>query len=61
MVCLFGVEVFVLVDVDDWVEKCYDKQYVGDYLVSYGYVVFVVDVLFWGEWGCKEGVCYDLQ
>lgn len=41
--------------------KCYDKQYVGDYLASHGYVVLAVDALFWGERGRKEGVRYDSQ
>ena len=32
-------------------KKCYDKQYVGDYLASHGYVVLAVDALFWGGTG----------
>ncbi len=59
MVRPFGVEASVLADADDWAEKCYDKQYVGDYLASHGYVVLAVDALFWGERGRKEGVRYD--
>lgn len=61
MVRPFGVEASVLADADDWAEKCYDKQYVGDYLASHGYVVLAVDALFWGERGRKEGVRYDSQ
>lgn len=61
MVRPFGVEKSVLADADDWAERCYDKQYVGDYLASHGYVVLAVDALFWGERGRKEGVRYDSQ
>lgn len=61
MVRPFGVEAAVLADADDWAEKCYDKQYVGDYLASHGYVVLAVDALFWGERGRREGVRYDSQ
>lgn len=61
MVRPFGVEDSVLADADEWAEKCYDKQYVGDYLAANGYVVLSVDALFWGERGRKEGVRYDSQ
>ena len=49
MVRPFGVEASVTADADDWAERCYDKQYVGDYLASHGYVVLAVDALFWGN------------
>ena len=61
MVRPFGVEASVTANADDWAERCYDKQYVGDYLASHGYVVLAVDALFWGERGRKEGVRYDSQ
>lgn len=61
MVRPFGVEASVTANADDWAERCYDKQYVGDYLTSHGYVVLAVDALFWGERGRKEGVRYDSQ
>ncbi|WP_455663936.1 dienelactone hydrolase family protein [Phocaeicola sp.] len=61
MIRPFGVEDSVLADADEWAEKCYDKQYVGDYLAANGYVVLSVDALFWGERGRKEGVRYDSQ
>lgn len=61
MVRPFGIDESVLADADSWVEKCYDKQYVGDYLASKGYVVLSVDALFWGERGRKEGLRYDSQ
>lgn len=61
MVRPFGVEDSVLADADEWAEKCYDQQYVGDYLAANGYVVLSVDALFWGERGRKEGVRYDSQ
>ncbi len=61
MVRPFGVSDSVLADADEWAERCYDKQYVGDYLASKGYVVLSVDALFWGERGRKEGIRYDSQ
>lgn len=61
MVRPFGVSEAVLADADDWAAKCYDKQYVGDYLAKQGYVVLSVDALFWGERGRKEGIRYDSQ
>ena len=52
MVRPFGVEASVTADADDWAERCYDKQYVGDYLASHGYVVLrSVDALFLGGTG----------
>ena len=57
----FGVDELVLEDADRWAETCYEKQYVGDYLAANGYVVLVVDALFWGERGRKEGANYDAQ
>lgn len=57
----FGVPDSVMADADEWAEKCYDKQYVGDYLAGKGYVVLSVDALFWGERGRKEGIRYDSQ
>lgn len=51
MVRPFGVEASVTANADDWAERCYDKQYVGDYLTSHGYVVLAVDALFWGGTG----------
>lgn len=32
-----------------WVEKCYEGQFVADTLASRGYVVLVIDALYWGE------------
>lgn len=61
MVRPFGIDQSVLEDAEDWAERCYDKQYVGDYLASKGYVVLSVDALFWGERGRREGVRYDSQ
>ena len=49
MVRPFGGSICTRADADDWAEKCYDKQYVGDYLASHGYVVLAVDALFWGN------------
>lgn len=61
MVRPFGVDSLVMADADEWAHKCYDDQYVGDYLASRGYVVLSLDALFWGERGRKEGVDYDSQ
>lgn len=46
---------------DKWVAKYYDGIYTGDFLARNGYVVLVVDALFWGERGRAEGVRYDSQ
>ncbi len=61
MVRPFHVDSIILSEADAWADKCYDGQYVGDYLASNGYVVLVLDALFWGERGRKEGVRYDSQ
>ncbi|MGL4519870.1 MAG: dienelactone hydrolase family protein [Phocaeicola sp.] len=61
MVRPFQVDPSVMADANDWVERCYDNQFVGDYLASQGYVVLVLDALFWGERGRMEGVRYDSQ
>lgn len=57
----FEVTPEVMEDADNWVEKCYDNQYIGDYFAQNGYVVLAIDALFWGERGRKEGVDYDSQ
>lgn len=61
MVRPFQVSQSVTDEVTDWVARCYDNQFVGDYLASQGYVVLVLDALFWGERGRVEGVRYDSQ
>lgn len=61
MVRPFGVSEEVLADAESWVGKCYDGEFVGDYLARSGYVVLAVDALFWGERGRKEGASYDVQ
>lgn len=61
MVRPFHVSETVLKDADDWSVRCYDGQYVGDYLARNGYVVLAVDALFWGERGRKEYARYDSQ
>ena len=50
-----------IADAEDWVVRCYDGQYTGDYFAQNGYVVLSIDALFWGERGRKEGVSYDGQ
>lgn len=61
MVRPFGVSTDVAADAEDWVMRCYDGQYTGDYFARNGYVVLAVDALFWGERGRKEGVSYEGQ
>lgn len=61
MVRPFHVKPEVLADADDWVMRCYDSQYTGDYFAANGYVVLSIDALFWGERGRKEGISYDGQ
>lgn len=61
MVCPFGVAPEVSTDADEWVARCYDGQYIGDYFARNGYVVLTIDALFWGERGRKEGVSYEGQ
>ena len=61
MIRPFDVDSLVVADSQQWIDKCYDGQYPGDYLASQGYVVLAIDALFWGERGRKEGVRYDSQ
>lgn len=61
MVRPFHVAEEVLADADDWCRRCYDDQYVGDYLAAHGYVVLTTDALLWGERGRKDGPDYDVQ
>ena len=61
MVRPFGVSPKISADAEDWVTRCYDGQYTGDYFAQNGYVVLSIDALFWGERGRKEGVSYDGQ
>lgn len=61
MVRPFGVTTEVLQDSEKWVRSSYDGVYLADYFASHGYVVFVMDALFWGERGRKEGVDYNGQ
>ena len=61
MIRPFNTDSLTIADADNWCDKCYDGQYVGDYLASKGYVVMSVDALFWGERGRKEGIRYDSQ
>ncbi len=45
----------VLQNADQWVEKLYGGQYLGNYLCSKGYVVLAADAPMWGERGRAEG------
>lgn len=44
----------IKVDAEKWLDACYG-QFLGDYLASQGYAVFVTDALYWGDRGRKEG------
>ena len=57
----FHVPDSVLQESKDWVKKCYDGVYIGDFFASKGYVVLVIDALFWGERGRFEGENYNAQ
>lgn len=59
MIRPFAVPDSVVKDADEWCEKCYGKQYVGDFLASKGYVVLAVDAPFWGDRGVKGGTTWD--
>ena len=59
MIRPFAVADSVMDDADKWCERCYGKQYVGDYLASQGYVVLAVDAPFWGDRGVKGGTTWD--
>lgn len=57
----FDVSNEILADAEKWVHGSYDDIYLADYFASQGYVVLVIDALFWGERGRKEGVDYNGQ
>lgn len=59
MIRPFAVADSVVRDADEWCERCYGKQYVGDFLASKGYVVLAVDAPFWGDRGVKGGTTWD--
>lgn len=57
----FDVSDDVLQDSEKWIHSSYDGVYLADYFASKGYVVLIIDALFWGERGRKEGVDYNGQ
>mgnify|MGYP000846733302 CR=1 FL=1 len=61
MIRPFDVRSEIMADANDWVMRCYEGQYTGDYFAKHGYVVLAIDALFWGERGQKEGPDYDGQ
>lgn len=61
MVRPFGVSAEIVADADDWVNRCYDDEYVGDRFAKAGYVVLATDALFWNDRGRKEGILFDKQ
>lgn len=58
MVKPFGVSQELADHAQNWVDKLYGGNYVGDDYAKRGYVVLSVDALYWGERGRKEGVNY---
>ena len=48
----------VIKDAEEWAVG-YEGQFLGDYLVRHGYVVFSADAPMWGERGQKEGARRD--
>lgn len=56
MIRPFDVAKEVLDDCDEWADRLYEGQFVGDYLAKNGYVVISTDALFWGDRGRKEGI-----
>lgn len=59
MIRPFAASDSVVADADEWCERCYGKQYVGDFLATKGYVVIAVDAPFWGDRGVKGGTTWD--
>ncbi len=57
----FGVSDTISNTSTKWAELCYDNIHIADYFASKGYVVLVIDALFWGERGRKEGADYNGQ
>lgn len=57
----FASDTIAMQQAQKWVDKYYEGIFTADYLAANGYVVLVVDALFWGERGCKEGSQYDTQ
>ncbi|HOV34034.1 MAG TPA: alpha/beta hydrolase family protein, partial [Candidatus Hydrogenedens sp.] len=51
----------VMKDALDWVGQCYEGRFVGDELATRGYVVLVIDALFWGARQECEGSKYENQ
>ncbi|MBR2400251.1 MAG: acetylxylan esterase [Tidjanibacter sp.] len=54
----------VVAEADEWLTKCYDGVYTGDYFASQGYVVLAIDALLWGNRGEGEDgrqTKYDTQ
>lgn len=56
MVRPFAEDTAVVADADRWVAQLYERQYMGDYLASHGFVVLSMDAPLWGDRGRKEGV-----
>lgn len=61
MIKPFEVDSMTLNDSEDWISKCYDTVYVGDYFAQKGYVVFITDALLWGDRKQKGGTKYEAQ
>ncbi len=57
----FGVTDTILNTSIRWAKQSYDGIHIADFFASKGYVVLVIDALFWGERGRKEGADYNGQ
>lgn len=57
----FGVEDAVLEDATEWITQYYGGRWIGDALAEQGYVVFAMDVTYWGDRGRMEGVNFEDQ
>lgn len=55
MVRPFGTSTEIMEDAQEWADKFYDGQFVGDYLAQNGYVVLCTDAPLWGERGVRGG------
>lgn len=51
MIRPIGESAEVVAEADEWLTKCYDGVYTGDWFAQQGYVVLAIDALLWGNRG----------
>lgn len=51
MIRPIGESAEVVAQADEWLTKCYDGVYTGDWFAQQGYVVLAIDALLWGNRG----------